>query len=62
MTVSFVGFSATVVCSAVGQHLMKKKGKEDLADTLHVLTIGGAAAYSLYFVWKLVSFSAGIFL
>ena len=62
MVISFAGFSATVVCSAVGQYLMKRNGKEDLADTLHVLTMGGAAAYSLYFVWKLINVSVGIFL
>jgi len=62
MTISLAGFGATIVVSAISQNILKEKGKSDLADTLHTMTVLGAASYAAVFVYQLIQTSISMFL
>jgi len=65
MTITFgtlVGGVATVMVSTAAQSYMNKKGKENLADTLHVMTNFGAVGYISYHLFVFVQQVAQAFL
>lgn len=65
MTITFgtlVGGVTTIFVSTAVQAYMVKKGQENLADTLHVLTNFGAVSYVAYYLFQFVSQVAETFL
>jgi hypothetical protein len=54
--------SGTLIASSVADRILVSKGKQDLAETLQLLTHMGAVGYTAYFFIKLIQSSAIMFL
>lgn len=59
---SFICFGVATATSGGIQAIYKKYGKEDLADTLNMLTHAGAVVYIGYFLIKVLQVSVSAFL
>lgn len=57
-----LGVSGTLIASGVGELILKYKGKEELAETLKILTSLGAYGYGLYWCFELIQKAAMLFL
>lgn len=59
---SVAGVGLTLVASGVAQSTLVKKGKQDLADSLDLMTKGAVLTYSLYFLYNLMHLATVTFL
>lgn len=59
---SVAGVGLTLVASGVAQSQLVKKGKQELADTLDLVTKGSVLMYAVYYVWQLASVMTSVFL
>lgn len=59
---SVAGVGLTLVASGVAQSTLIKKGKQNLADTLDVVTKGSVLLYAVYYIWTLMEVATSVFL
>lgn len=59
---TFAGAAGTLIASGIADKVLNYYGKPNLAETLRLMTHGGAYAYGAYLVVKLLTEASRIFL